>query len=268
MDELALLDALAGIDDEPAAPARAGEDPLLVVAVVGEEDAESEGLLAIAAAPPAPRRRQAPGKHTPEAGMVLFARQQEAKAKRRAELEASKSKRAKLQLTVAKRLAPPAAFAGDDPGAPSTLAPLEPTTQGMITCVLAFSRTSRGDCAMMKRQYRAAARVASFIAQLQQSCYSSFVCSILLDPAETGRSLADPAEVVGGLAAPAGVPIVVKMFSHQFDTTKQRAKNRECQSHRLPRGGRVQSYANITVMMQEVQLHRFTTWPGGGSKTT
>jgi hypothetical protein len=121
---------------------------------------------------------------------------------------------------------------------------------------------------MMKRQDRAAARVASFIAQLQQSCYSSFVCSILLDPAETGRSLADPAEVVGGLAAPAGVPIVVKMFSHQFDTTKQRAKNRECQSHRLPRGGRVQSYANITVMMQEVQLHRFTTWPGGGSKTT
>ena len=50
MDELALLDALAGIDDEPAAPARAGEDPLLVVAAVGEEDAELEGLLAIAAA--------------------------------------------------------------------------------------------------------------------------------------------------------------------------------------------------------------------------
>ena len=58
MDELALLDALSGLDDEPAAPARAGEDPLLVVAAVGEEDAELEGLLAIAAAPPAPRRRQ------------------------------------------------------------------------------------------------------------------------------------------------------------------------------------------------------------------
>ena len=74
MDELALLDALAGIDDEPAAPARAGEDPLLVVAAVGDEDAELEGLLAIAAAPPAPRRRQTPGKDTPEAGMV-FVRQ-------------------------------------------------------------------------------------------------------------------------------------------------------------------------------------------------
>ena len=83
MDELALLDALAGIDDEPAAPARAGEDPLLVVAAVGEEDAELEGLLAIAAAPPAPRRRQAPGPATPEAGMVLFARRQEYRAKRR-----------------------------------------------------------------------------------------------------------------------------------------------------------------------------------------
>ena len=186
MDELALLDAFVGIDDEPAAPARAGEDPLLVAAAAGEEDDELEGLLAIAAAPPAPRRRQAPGKHTPEAGMVLFARQQEAKATRRAELEASKSKRAKLQLTVAKRLAPPAAFAGDDPGAPSTLVPLGPTTQGMITCVLAFSRTSRGDCAMMKRQDRAVARVASAIAQLQQSCYSSFVFSILADPAENG----------------------------------------------------------------------------------
>ena len=45
MDELALLDALAGIDDEPAAPARAGEDPLLVVAVVGEEDDELEGFF-------------------------------------------------------------------------------------------------------------------------------------------------------------------------------------------------------------------------------
>ena len=142
MDELALLDALAGIDDEPAAPAQAGEDPQLVVAAVDDEDAELEGLLAIAAAPPAWHRRQAPGKHTPEAGMVLFARLQEAKAKRRAELEASKSKRAKLQLTIAKRLAPPAAFAGDDPGAPSTLVPLEPITQGTITCVLAFSRTS------------------------------------------------------------------------------------------------------------------------------
>ena len=76
--------------------------------------------------------------------------------------------------------------------------------------------------------------------------------------------MADPAEVVGGLAAPAGVPTVVKMFSHQFDTTKQRAKNRGCQSDRLPGGGRVQSYTNITVMMQEVQLHRCTTWPGGG----
>ena len=264
MDELALLDALAGIDDEPAAPARAGEDPLLVVAAVGEEDAELEGLLAIAAAPPAPRRRQAPGKDTPEAGMVLFARQQTARAKRGKELEASQSKRAKLQLTVAKRLAPPAAFAREVPGAPSTLVPLDPTTQAMITCVLAFSRTSRGDRNMTCRQNRAAARVASFIAQLQRSCYSSFVGTISADPAETGRSLADPAEVVGGLAAPAGVPTVVKMILHQFDTTKQRAKNRECQSDSLPEGGRVQSYTNITVMMQEVQLHRCTTWPGGG----
>ena len=117
---------------------------------------------------------------------------------------------------------------------------------------------------MMKRQYRAAALVASAIAQLQKSCYSMFVRSILADPAETGRSLADPAEVVGGLAAPAGVPTIVKMFSHQFDTTKQRAKNRRYKSDLLPGEGQAQSYTNITVMMQEVQLHRCTTWPGGG----
>ena len=117
---------------------------------------------------------------------------------------------------------------------------------------------------MMKRQYRVAARVASAIAQLQKSCYSSFVGSISADPAETGRSLADPAEVLGGLAAPAGLPTIVKMFGHQFDTTKQRAKNTRYKSDLLPGEGQAQSYTNITVMMQEVQLHRCTTWPGGG----
>ena len=40
MDELAVLDALAGIGAEPAAPARAGEDLLLVEAAAGEEDSE------------------------------------------------------------------------------------------------------------------------------------------------------------------------------------------------------------------------------------
>ena len=153
MDELALLDALAGIGDEPAAPARAGEDPLLVVAAAGEEDSELEGLLAIAAAPPAPRRRQAPAKDSAEAGMVLFARRREARAKRKAELEASKSKRTRWQLTVAKRLAPPGTIVGgEDPGAPSALVPLEPIDQGMITCVLAFSRTRRSDPVMARRQ--------------------------------------------------------------------------------------------------------------------
>ena len=172
MDEVALLDTLVGIGDEPAASAPVGGDS--VVGIVVGEDSELEGLLALAA-PPGRRRVTFP-KHSAAGALVMVARRVAQQAKRKVEVEKIKGERMRQQLTVAKLLASPSAFAlcrGQKLS--SAEKPLDPLTKGAVLCVLAFARAKRSDDAMTKKQDIAAKRVVSVVSRLQQQC--ARICS-------------------------------------------------------------------------------------------
>ena len=162
MDEVALLDTLVGIGDEPAASAPVGGDS--VVGIVVGEDSELEGLLALAAPPE--RRRVTFPKHSAQWAVVLTARRVAQQAKRKVEVEKIKGERMRQQLTVANMLASPSAFAlcrGEKLS--SAEKPLDPLTKGAVLCV-----SKRSDDAMTKKQDIAAKRVVSVVSRLQQQC--------------------------------------------------------------------------------------------------
>ena len=260
MDEVALLDTLVGIGDEPAASAPVGGDS--VVGIVVGEDSELEGLLALAAPPE--RRRVTFPQNSAEGCIVMTARRVAQQAKRKVKVEKIKGERMRQQLTVAKMLASPSAFAlcrGQKLS--SAEKPLDPLTKGAVLCVLAFARSKRSDDAMTKKQDIAAKRVVSVVSRLQQQCAQNFLFAASTGSSFFSSALAVPAEVRLAAAGPVGPPIVVKMFSHQFDTTKQRLKQKLPESERLPGESNIQSYVTATVMMQEAQLHRCISWPGG-----
>ena len=107
MDEVALLDTLVGIGDEPAASAPVGGDSVVGIVVGG--DSELEGLLALAAPPE--RRVVTFPKHSAEGAVVMVARRVAQQAKRKSEVEKIKGQRMRQQLTVAKLMASPSVFA-------------------------------------------------------------------------------------------------------------------------------------------------------------
>ena len=255
MDELDALEALVGIGDaeEIACP---GE-----IVASAPEDAELAGLVALAVPPPSSLFRMPRDPH--DRGCYLTLRRLEGQAKRKAEVEKMKAERLAQQLSIVKLCKSSDVFALCSASS-SSATPLQPLVKGAVLCALAFSRKTKANDSLGLRQVRAARRVVSAALKLQDQCLRRFFASAArVQCSAASVALAGPAEVLPlGLAVPS-VPTVVLMFSHQFDTTKQRAKFKVPVAELLPGEEVAQAYVTVTVMMQEACVHRYLSGPGG-----
>ena len=125
-------------------------------------------------------------------------------------------------------------------------------------CRLACSRTERTDKGTKHRQERAALAVMAFVQTVQSRWFRGFC------------GLGNPSEGAGGgceaLAVPAGA-VTVQIFSHQFDSAKQRLKAEVPAHARLPGEENCEAYVTKCVMMQQAQLRRCCFGANGSSES-
>ena len=247
MDELAALEAMGvGLDAEDHEPlAVPAEGAAPADAPIG--DAEMEALAALAEPPVGGQARYC--QRSWELGQHMTDRRLVQQAKRKSELQRERAKQLEQRAIVAALTSASAARASG--ARKSRLSDLPAPLQGAVLCRLACGRAERSDDVQAKRQLRAAGRVAAVAKALQLQSFGSFFTAAEQEgsPGGCGEASAVPADAT-----------TVTMFSHQFDTAKQRAKAEVPAATRLPGEEDCDAFVTVNIMMQ--QGHVWRCWFG------